>query len=104
MDPTRCLLLAASRGAPGARQTLVQALGGGGRVPVLLSEAGLDWAQDESLRAAHERGAVQIAVCTVSARDQGWHLEAAPGWIAWSGVAVWLLKHADAAEIWVVTP
>ena len=70
----------------------------------MLSEGGLAWAQVPALQRAAGDGRAVVSLCTVSARDRGWTPESAPGWIAWSGLAVWLLRHRGANELWTVTP
>ena len=104
MSTAPCLLLAAAPDAPGARETVDRALAGEERVIVLLTEAGLAWADEDALREAHEAGRAEVSLCTVSARDRNWTPASAPDWIAWSGLAVWLLRHADAGQLWAVTP
>lgn len=105
MEGARCLLLAAGPHAPGARETLQRALDAGDApLEVMLTHQGLAWADDAGLRRAHEAGRARVALCTVAARDRGWTPQGTPMWIAWSGVAVWLLRHADAAAIGSVLP
>ena len=104
MEATRCLLLAAGPTAPGAKEFVNAALDTTAVVDVILAGGGLAWAEDPTLQSAQAGGRVVVSLCTVSAREQGWRPEQAPPWIAWSGVAVWLLRHIACPQTWTLVP
>lgn len=101
------VMLAAPPEAPGARAVMArvaEAVGSGRRVRVILSAAGLAWAERPHLDAL--QALPDVAVCSRNAREAGWTAESTPEGLAWSSVATWLAElDADGrAALWTVLP
>jgi hypothetical protein len=99
----RHLLLAAGPRAPGVDALLARFAAGPGPRRILLSGAGLAWAQGADLGAAGD--GAEVAVCSRHARDAGWRLETAPAGVRWTSVGRWLAELDDVgAALWVALP
>ncbi len=101
------VMLAAPPEAPGARAVMArvaEAVGSGRRVRVILSAAGLAWAEGPDL--ARLQALPDVAVCSRNAREAGWTAESTPEGVAWSSIATWLAElDADGrAALWTVLP
>ena len=82
-----CWILAAAAGAPG-----LDALPTSRARRVLLTGDGLSWLADPARRAELTAWSDDLALCSRSARDQGWSAETTPPGVRWSSVATWLAE------------
>jgi hypothetical protein len=98
------VILSAPPGTPGAADSIAAArarAASGDTVELLMSDAGLAFAQEESLRGEPN---LQLSVCSADARDAGWTLDSAPPDVHWSALTTALRESDARPEIWWVGP
>ncbi len=96
------VMLTAAPGTPGTAESIAAARSravAGEPVDLLMSDAGLAFARDESLRGEPN---LRLAVCSADARDAGWSLDSAPRDIHWSALTTALREADTRPEIWWV--
>lgn len=102
------LAFLATPGAPGSRALLARARELApkiqGPVSVLLSGDGLEWIYDEELAALAGQDAVEVLLCSRSAREAGLDLDDLPAWIRPSSLVAWLRDLDADTPLWGLLP
>lgn len=105
-SPLRILLLA-DPSAPGASAVLDRARAAhdaGRRLELLLSGAGLAWADEEALARLAAAPGVSVGLCSRSARERGVVPDALPPYVRWTSLVAFFTALEPDGELWGVLP